>query len=178
MTANMSMTANPAMTSNILQDDSPTFLTTDEIFGREISTGAFIGLPHSELLYSNPYYFKGQSANELLFNVRFVDSVTLSNHIEPLIDWICFNGNYSKIYCGRCIWELHGIPKIKYSDSEEEATAASTNHMLSYQSLYKIVIEEYRESEEQEMKHYCIKVTQNGYETDVSEIYKYFHNYF
>lgn len=163
---------------NIFESESPRFLTSEEIFGRDVSEEAYLGLPHDELIYSNPYYYKRTRINGYAFNVQAENSIILGKRLDRLIDMICQNGSYSKkIYCGRCMWEIHGMSQT----NELVLPMYMSSSLSSY--LYKIVIEEYTESEEDQRqdktkKLYCIQVIQMGFEKNDFNIYSYIRKQF
>ena len=165
------MNSSCTVVESSLDLNTPNFLTLDDIFGKPAPSDAYVGLPHSELLYSNPNYYKKEKRNGWKFDVYYSDAPKLCRYLEEGIINVCVGGGYNKIYCGQCIWELYGTPRMK----------GLVPHVVSssYSCLYKIVVEEHKqETSDKDNGHhnprYCIKVIRMGVETEDLNIHKYF----
>jgi hypothetical protein len=168
---NSSATEYKIVDESILESNTPNFLTSDDIFGRPIPQDAYLGLPHSRLRFSDPYDYKQEEDGTYVFemDLYYFDSSSLGNYLLEGINNICSEGGYDRVYCGRCVWELYGLPNMGNT---------LTSHFISYSytKLYKITIEKL--GEKKGHTKYCIKVIRTGVEKDEFNMYEYIRRHF
>ena len=76
------MNSSCTVVESSLDLNTPNFLTLDDIFGKPAPSDAYVGLPHSELLYSNPNYYKKEKRNGWKFDVYYSDAPKLCRYLE------------------------------------------------------------------------------------------------